>query len=209
MGRIADEHVEWAVVNRLKAMLEEPPKTTFNVTQSFALFSTVLLWTKQRAWAEDNRRLTRDDWNPSDWAAHSVREQLRNEHIIAAPWQLSRRPPTFMLIDGAEAPVINAAFDEMTAEAAFKWLRDALAHGDGRTIAPIHKPSSRGNREFLAGFRFEERRNGAQRLCCSLYDVDMRRMGTELADRFCRALSGLDRYEEYDVATASIEERAA
>jgi hypothetical protein len=41
MGGIADEHVEWAVVNHLKAMLDEPPKTKFNVTQSFALISTV------------------------------------------------------------------------------------------------------------------------------------------------------------------------
>jgi hypothetical protein len=32
MHGIADEHVEWAV---------EPPKTKFNGTQSFALFSTV------------------------------------------------------------------------------------------------------------------------------------------------------------------------
>jgi hypothetical protein len=32
MGGIADEYVEWAA---------EPPKTQFNVAQSFALFSTV------------------------------------------------------------------------------------------------------------------------------------------------------------------------
>jgi hypothetical protein len=41
MGGIAHEHVQRAVVNRLKAMLDEPPKTKFNVTQSFALFNTV------------------------------------------------------------------------------------------------------------------------------------------------------------------------
>ncbi len=41
MAVIADEHVEWAVVSHLKAMLDEPPKTKLNVTQSFALFSTV------------------------------------------------------------------------------------------------------------------------------------------------------------------------
>jgi hypothetical protein len=40
MSGIADEHVEWAVVNHLKAMLDEPPKTKFNVTQS-CLTSTV------------------------------------------------------------------------------------------------------------------------------------------------------------------------
>ncbi|MFZ6763344.1 hypothetical protein [Pseudoroseomonas sp. WGS1072] len=33
-------------MNRLKAMLDEPPQTTFNVTQTFALFSSVLLWTR-------------------------------------------------------------------------------------------------------------------------------------------------------------------
>jgi hypothetical protein len=49
MGGIADEQVEWTVVNRLKAMLDAPPKTKFNVTQSFALFSAILLWTKNRA----------------------------------------------------------------------------------------------------------------------------------------------------------------
>lgn len=54
MGGIADEHVEWAIVNRLKAMLDEPPQTTFSVTQTFALFSSVLLWTKNRAWVAGN-----------------------------------------------------------------------------------------------------------------------------------------------------------
>lgn len=39
MGGIADDHVDWAVVNRLKAMFDDPPKTNFNVTQSFALVS--------------------------------------------------------------------------------------------------------------------------------------------------------------------------
>jgi hypothetical protein len=41
MGGIAHEHFQWAVVNCLKAMLDEPPKTKFNVTQPFALVSTV------------------------------------------------------------------------------------------------------------------------------------------------------------------------
>lgn len=48
MGGISDKLIEWAVVDRLKAMLDEPPKTRFNVTQSFALYSTVLLWIKNR-----------------------------------------------------------------------------------------------------------------------------------------------------------------
>jgi hypothetical protein len=48
----------------------------------------------------------------------------------------------------------------------------------------------------------------ARRLSLSLYNDDMRRMGDILADLFCQALSGGDRYFEKDAA-AGIEERAA
>ncbi|HJP67493.1 MAG TPA: hypothetical protein VJ846_01230 [Sphingomicrobium sp.] len=53
MGGISEASVEWAVVNRLKAMLDDPPKTDFNVTLGFSLFSTILLWTKNRMWIRD------------------------------------------------------------------------------------------------------------------------------------------------------------
>jgi hypothetical protein len=98
MGGIADEHVEWAVVNRLKAMLDAPPKTNFNVTQSFALFSATLLWTKQRAWVggdlhdrpawfNDAHALTRADaWvlcGPDTASMRfGVRQGLR-DHLVA------------------------------------------------------------------------------------------------------------------------------
>jgi hypothetical protein len=70
-GGLADGHVEWALVNRLKAMLVVPPRTKFNVTQSFALFSTILLWTKQRARVPDHALL-----DPADHAARGLRIAL-------------------------------------------------------------------------------------------------------------------------------------
>jgi hypothetical protein len=69
MGGIADEHVEWAVVNRLKAMLDVPPPTKFNVTQAFALFSAMLLWTKRTGVGADHGL-----FQPADRAARAVRK---------------------------------------------------------------------------------------------------------------------------------------
>lgn len=98
----------------------------------------------------------------------------------------------------------------MTAEDFFKWLRDALAHGDGRTIRPMHKVSLRTGNTLLAGFRivFEAERGAARRLTLDLFHADMRLMGGVLADLFCKALSGGDRYFEQEAGTARIEETA-
>lgn len=215
MGEIADKHVEWAVVNRLKAMLDEPPKTKFNVTQSFALFSTVLMWTKNRIWVAGNRGQRRAWKDLADHQAHDARELLRRTLIVEDPWCLSMAPPQIALIDHEKephrvAPQINADFAEMTAEVFFKWLRDALAHGDGRTIRPIHKPSARGNKTLLAGFQivFAEANGSDRSLTLALYHADMRRVGAILADLFCQSLAGGDHYFEEDIATR-IEEPAA
>jgi hypothetical protein len=214
MGGIADADVEWAIVNRLKAMLDAPPKTKFNVTQTFALFSSVLLWSKNRTWVAGNGE--RQDWqDPADHQAHDAREALRGKMILDAPWLLSRAAPRIILVDRAgDSPPqdqeINSDFENMTAESFFKWLRDALAHGDGRTIRPIHKRSVRTGKTLLAGFRIEfaERKSSPRSLQLSLFHDDMRRIGSVLADLFCQALSGGDRYVNKDEATR-IDEQAA
>jgi hypothetical protein len=101
MGGIADEDVEWAIVNRLKAMLDAPPKTKFNVTQTFALFSSVLLWSKNRSWVAGNRG-ERQNWeDPADHQAHDAREALRGKMILDEPWRLSRVAPRVILVDRA------------------------------------------------------------------------------------------------------------
>jgi hypothetical protein len=215
MTGIADEHVEWAVVNRLKAMLDAPPPTKFNVTQSFALFSAILLWTKQRAWVGGDT-IARPAWfTEADHAARNARETLRAASIFVPPWSLSNARPRLGRmrehnpIHVAEER-INADFEGMTAEQLVKWLRDALAHGDARKIRPIHRPSRTGNRTFLAGFEIVSpvEKGSRRNLTLSLYHADMTRIGAILADGFCKALSGGDRYFEQDAATATITEAA-
>src|SRR5271166_6730090 len=90
---INDRHVEWAVVNRLKAMLDVPPPTKFNVTQSFALFSAIVLWTKQRTWVGGDA-IDRPAWfNEADHAARDAREAWRAASIFIPPWSLSNTRP--------------------------------------------------------------------------------------------------------------------
>ena len=205
MGGIADEQVEWAIVNRLKAMLDDPPETGFNVTQSFALFSSVLMWTKNRGWVAGNGG-ARGDWlDPADHRAHDFREALRVMLITEAPWSLA-----LDMVDERGPRQINTDFEGMTAEDFFKWLRDALAHGDGRTIAPIHRMAPASRRTVLAGFRivFVERRGSPRRLTLTLRYDDIRRIGAALADLFCKTLSGGDRYFEEEAGTAQIVEAA-
>ena len=98
----------------------------------------------------------------------------------------------------------------MTAEQFFKWLRDALAHGDGRTIKPIYKLSRGGSKTLLAGFEvvFAAEKRSKRELNLALYHADMKRIGTILADAFCKSLSGGDRYFEQEAGTATITEAA-
>jgi len=215
MGHIDDKHVEWAVVNRLKAMLDGAPQTPFNVTQTFAVFSSILLWSKNRTWVAGNRGV-RGEWeDPADHRAHDAREAMRTVLITAAPWGLSLSPPEIMVVGREDEfapadPRINLDFENMAAEEFFKWLRDALAHGDGRTIRPIHKRSARTGKTLLAGFKivFEREKGSREVLTLSLSRDDMRRIGGNLADLFCRTLSGNDYYFEEDAATR-VEEQAA
>ena len=180
MVGIADEHVEYAVVKRLKAMLDEPPKTMFNVTQSFALFSTILLWIKNRVWVAGNEG-ARQDWpDQKDHNAHNAREKMRATNIVAHPWLLSTTRPRFTGGNRERElplgnPKVNTDFEEMNAEVFFKWLRDAIAHGDGRTIRPIHNLSNGPGKTLLTGFEivFEERKGSKRLLTLALYNSDL------------------------------------
>ena len=214
MGGIADEHVEWAVVNRFKAMLDAPPKSKFNVTQSFALFSAIILWTKQRAWVGGDAR-DRPPWfGEADHAAREARDALRLTGICDPPWSLSKVRPRFGRAQERDVSDfvhdrVNTDFEDMSAEQFVKWLRDALAHGDGRTIRPLHKPSRTSDKTYLAGFKivFPAERKTTRFLALSLYHADMVRIGSILADTFCKALSGGDRYFE-EVPSALVIEAA-
>lgn len=214
MGGIMDGHVEWAVINRLKAMLDDPPPTKFNVTQTFAIFSAVLLWTKNRGWVAGNNVANTNLADAADQAAHTFRQLLGKEVITSQPWSLPLCEPHFALLTKGVKPAaspINGDFNNMPVEDFVKWLRDAIGHGDGRTIRPLHKKGKHGDQSWLSGFRvkFNEKKNANRILDLKLYDADMRRIGSLLADRFCQALAKAPTYYMEDVATRVIESEQA
>ena len=203
MGGIPDEQVEWAVVNRMKRMLETP-REDFGVTETFTLFSGIVMWSKNRAWTRT------DAIGDHDEAARSVRAKLAAGLILEQPWSLSRTLPNWE--ETAATPLfplepVNLDFDGMTAETFFKWLRDALAHGDGRTVRPLHRPSHDWKTEWLGGFQieFKEAQWSERRLHLTLTKDDMRRLGGTLADAFCTALAGDQNFARRDIATRIVE----
>lgn len=211
MGGIQEGHVEWAIINRLKAMLDDPPETKFNVTQTFALFSAVLLWTKNRGWVAGYAQHPQLD-NAFDVSAHAFRQQLEQEQITSLPWALSQQ--AYKLIDGhpvPAGPAVNENFADMSVATFAKWLRDAIGHGDGRTITPLHKNTGPAHLTWLSGFRvqFNETLGSQRILDLHLYEPDMRRIGSLLADRFCTALAQAPGYYEEDVATRVVENEHA
>jgi hypothetical protein len=81
----------------------------------------------------------------------------------------------------------------MNAEQFIKWLRDVLAHGDGRKIWPLRDLQRGSNRAHLTGFKIvaSAEWESDERLTLSLYHDDMVRIGGALAHIFCKELSSV------------------
>lgn len=210
MVELRREHYEWAVVNRLKMLLETSSHAPLDVTQTFAFLTSIVLWSKNRAWVAGTKNTLPPDASAADRSAHAVRGELSGLKITSEPWSLSRNSPRYSS-GRSELPIsrpINSDFDKMDAAAFFKWFRDSLAHGDGRTMSPINEWSEHERDKILVGFTisFEETKGSARIVTLSLYKGDMIHLGTTLADLFCRALSGEDEYFQKDAATARIVE---
>jgi hypothetical protein len=186
---ITDKHVEWAVVHRLRQMLEAPRHQEFNVTQTYALFTTILCWTIQR--------IRTDKDGPMDRLAQVVRRQLEQQIIRNEPWLIQVQLP--------ENSQDVTAYDFMIA------LRNASAHGDGRNVRPYHLP--RGAKRELVGFTFgddESKGSGKSKtLKITLLEGDLRRIGIGLADMFCTALQHGNEDISHDAEAGVIEKKAA
>ena len=187
MVEIRTEHVEWAVVDRLGQMLDEvPPPSEFNVTHSFALFSSILCWTLQHL-----RIGEKDRRSDGDRVAAWLCEQLENEDISAEPWAIRM---VERAIQGAKVPAPRN-FGEHKALRFLKNLRDAMAHGDARIVVPFHTRSHGVDRALL-GFLFnceEHKYIDRKRVVVwtgeiILLEQDMREIGLKLAKRYCDAL---------------------
>lgn len=186
MTQITDDHVEWAVVDRLRLMLEEPPHKEFNVTQTYALFTGVLCWVMQRI-------RTGKIESDADRAAAGMFERLSAQSIGEPPWAI----PVAERIVRLDAHSIHVPaprnFEDHTAGRFLINLRDAVAHGDARNVLPFNAPA--GSERLLAGFTFrcsERDKSNRGKIAwqgeITLLEDDMRRIGGHLAKLYCDAL---------------------
>lgn len=179
MTEITRDHAEWAVVDRLRAMLNETPHAQYNVTQSYGLCVTILAWVMQRVQTPENQ-----DNSQEDLDAIKVKTKLDSQKVEAAPWGLTTN-------DSAQSDFKNfSSFDFL------KWLRDASCHGDARKVFPENIGGA------LIGFKFRMtacKQEGKKKVkdverSITLTECDLRRIGSALADMYCEALKNSDSF---------------
>ena len=190
MTEITRDHAEWAVVDRLRAMLNETPHAEYNVTQSYGLCVAILAWVMQRVRTPENAANSQEDC-----AAISVKAALDGQSVEALPWGLQTGGPA------GRVPVCSD-FRGFTAFNFLKWLRDASCHGDARQVFPENKNGE------LIGFKFQMKSDSDQKIrSLVLRETDLRRIGSALADMYCKALSGSESF--YEDARSMREQRIA
>lgn len=196
MTEITHDHVEWAVVDRLRKLLEAPVHHDFNVTQSYSYFTGILVWVKQRIFTEAN-----DNNTVTDKAAIWLHKKLSKSKVEDELWKLRIYNP------GSRIKPHHADFKNYSVIEFVKWLRDALAHCDGRKIEPMCEDG------VLIGFCVSGKARNDKERQLRLTEEDLRRIGIALADNFCKAIRrgahSDDSHFGADATNSIIEKRAA
>ena len=170
MTEITRAHAEWAVVDRLRSMLNETPHAEYNVTQSYGLCVAILAWVMQRVRTPESQANS-----PEDRTAISVKATLDGQSVEALPWGLKT--------GGSEGQrPTNGDFRGFTAFNFLKWLRDASCHGDARQVMPVNSGGT------LRGFEFRASARNDRERTLVLTERDLRRIGLGLAAMYCQAL---------------------
>lgn len=200
MGKIAREQAEWAVVDRLRQMLEDP-QGAYLASQSYALFSSILCWVMQHV------RIHRDyQFTDGDRAASALLAKLQDEPIHADPWNILSES-TARIVEGGIPVPSPEGFENHNAARFLINLRDAMAHGDARKVQPYN------HGETLVGFSFNcselKNRQVAWQGRIVLLRSDMRRIGGALASRYCEAIKSTDAYGDLEARAAAMREVAA
>jgi hypothetical protein len=187
MTEIKDQHVEWAVVDRLRCMLASPPPSDFNVTQTYAYFTSILCWTLQHI-REDPRAGRAGN-------LRKLKDSLSKIPIESSPWDVSLSERCIEVGAAYVCVPRPQNFDDQNAFCFLVHLRNASAHGDSRKIRPFHIPH--GSNRVLCGFVFrcdEKKKKGKPKWSgeITLLEGDMRRIGGAIADLYCNTLSSSD-----------------
>ncbi len=170
MTAIAGTHAEWAVVDRLRALLDEPEHPRYNVTQAYGLCVAILAWVMQRIRTPECQADS-----PEALAAIAMCKHLEQQDVGALPWGLKTSGHSPQTADHED-------FKGFSAFEFLKWLRDATCHGDARNVSPINVGAS------LVGFRIRMKAHGDRVRALTLTERDLRRIGHALAHAYCDAL---------------------
>jgi len=207
MTEITKEHVEWAVVDRLRQMLERPSEE-FKATETYALFTSALCWVLQHI-----RIPEREAQHDKDRAARALWERLETTPVSDPPWSIHAPVTGRIKREGLRGVAIppTRGFTEHHVARLLKNLRDATAHGDARNVSPFNAHG------LLLGFTFscsERERGGGIAWTgeITLLRSDMRRIGLELCRLYCDAIrDSFSRWgkEAFEADAASIQEEAA
>jgi len=207
MTEITKEHVEWAVVDRLRQMLERPSEE-FKATETYALFTSTLCWVMQHI-----RIPPGDAHHAKDRSVRELLAKLETTPASAPPWNIQTLHTGHIRREGLRGVAIPPArnFAEHNVARFLKNLRDATAHGDARNVSPFNSQG------LLLGFTFScsERERGRGITWegeITLLRSDMRRVGIELCRLYCDAVrEGSTRWakEAFEADATSIQEEAA
>lgn len=173
MTAITDAHTEWALIERLGAMLAEPPHEEYNVTQSYALCMAILAWVMQRIRTPENQAQS-----PEARAAVAVKHKLEQQRAEDLLWGVRAQR-----VAGVSSRAED--FADFSACKFLIWLRDATCHGDARQVFPVNKGHE------LIGFEFRVKGRDDVVRTISLHERDLRRIGQTLARTYCDALQAV------------------
>ena len=177
MTEISERHVEWATVSRMREMLPSV-RRDFEVTQTFTLFTGVLCWTIQRIrWEQDTTEIA--------VPMSHLRSKLKQ--MPFARFAPSLRPRPVPAKSSLDIPIndltgFDATGKHKNALSVLVALRNAVAHGDARRVAPLN----RGGR--LIGYRLEcQSENREWVVPVALDALGMSIIANELAREYCDA----------------------
>jgi hypothetical protein len=181
---IRDEEIEYGIVIRFRDMLQASSSMSYNVSFTYALFTSVLCWTLQRIRPPKKRPTL-----PSDLQKHSweLWDKLGTEEVESRPWAI----PTASTdsVPGALGPF--PAFQKKSFASTLIALRNAVAHGDDRIVKPYNQERELHHRRELAGFIFKCNEKDKNKMIVwegeiTLLERDMRRIAEGIANRFLR-----------------------
>ena len=199
---ITEEHVEYAVVQRLRDMLNDA-RNPYKVTAAYSFFTSILCWSAQRI-----RRPLQGNDTAFDIAAKRLWDGLNKELITSQPWSIRIEETMVVEIQKSlkQSALASADFRDHSVARFIGNLRNAVAHGDARTVRPFNHGGK------LVGFEFQCVEKDKKKVTWSgkvvLLRSDMVRVADEIASRFCREMEAASKKSHLKADAETIKEAA-